>query len=218
MIVPVPTSLTSLSCDKSAVLFCQPAWLLSASTHFSRMQNDPKFAHTTSRRSGMPVECRWNAGGMPVGVQKAFYRPATHPPTEARLSEAHSSLLFQAIPTGLQGRILPMESFGSEIECFQSPSGPVAYDAFRCRFPKCNARYQRKEHLNRHERSNHIKQQVLVCSRCGGEFRRRYHVPDSLSYNIISNTRTLNLVIPFDVIFRGSTRYENLQSARLKLV
>ncbi|KAJ5454190.1 C2H2 type zinc finger domain protein [Penicillium daleae] len=65
-----------------------------------------------------------------------------------------------------------MERFGGEIECFQSPSGPIAYDAFRCRFPGCNARYQRKEHLNRHERSKHIEQQALVCSRCGGEFRR----------------------------------------------
>ncbi|KAJ5364733.1 C2H2 type zinc finger domain protein [Penicillium cataractarum] len=58
-----------------------------------------------------------------------------------------------------------MESLGSEI-CLQSPPGLVAHDAFRCQFPGCNATYQRKEHLSRHERSKHTKQQALACSRC----------------------------------------------------
>ncbi|KAJ5096563.1 C2H2 type zinc finger domain protein [Penicillium angulare] len=65
-----------------------------------------------------------------------------------------------------------MEGFGSDIECFQGSSGPIPFDPFPCRFPECNAIYQRKEHLNRHKRSKHNEQQALICSRCGAEFRR----------------------------------------------
>ncbi|EAW15938.1 C2H2 type zinc finger domain protein [Aspergillus fischeri NRRL 181] len=65
-----------------------------------------------------------------------------------------------------------MEGFGSEIDFLQRPPDPSAYDVFRCLFPGCNARYRRKEHLNRHERSKHINQQAFVCSRCGREFQR----------------------------------------------
>ncbi|KAH1330455.1 hypothetical protein KXW83_008332 [Aspergillus fumigatus] len=60
-----------------------------------------------------------------------------------------------------------MEGFGSEIDFLQTAPDPSAYDVFRCPFPRCNARYRRKEHLNRHERSKHINQQAFVCSRCG---------------------------------------------------
>ncbi|KAJ5673965.1 C2H2 type zinc finger domain protein [Penicillium macrosclerotiorum] len=84
-----------------------------------------------------------------------------------------------------------MESFGREIECLQSPSGPVAYDAFRCQFPGCNATYQRREHLSRHERSKHIKKQAIICSRCGHNvqfsdtlrrhIQRQHHINEPLN-------------------------------------
>lgn len=69
-----------------------------------------------------------------------------------------------------------MEGFASEIDFLQRLPGSCSFvdGAFRCLFPGCNAKYRRKEHLHRHERSKHIMQQGLVCSTCGVEFRRRY--------------------------------------------
>ncbi|KAL6229743.1 hypothetical protein BDW75DRAFT_224525 [Aspergillus navahoensis] len=60
----------------------------------------------------------------------------------------------------------------TEVEFLQSSPGPFASYAFRCQFPGCDARYRRKAHLNRHERSTHLKQQVFFCSSCGHEFQR----------------------------------------------
>ncbi|CEJ62810.1 Putative C2H2 type zinc finger domain protein [Penicillium brasilianum] len=67
-----------------------------------------------------------------------------------------------------------MGGFGSELELHfhPSPSDSFAHDTFRCRFPSCNARYRRKEHLKRHEESNHAQQQDFVCSSCGRQFKR----------------------------------------------
>ncbi|KAL2844900.1 C2H2 type zinc finger domain protein [Aspergillus pseudodeflectus] len=69
-----------------------------------------------------------------------------------------------------------MEGFGREIDFPQSPSGApfgIGYDAFKCEFPGCNARYRRKEHLHRHEESKHVEQhKTFVCAICGREFGR----------------------------------------------
>lgn len=89
----------------------------------------------------------------------------------------------------MRGQALAMEGFGSEIEFLQSSPGPSAYDAFQCQFPGCNARYRRKEHLNRHEGSKHTKQQVFVCSSCDREFRRRY--PSASTHSPTTSTLTL---------------------------
>lgn len=77
-----------------------------------------------------------------------------------------------------------MEDFGREIELFQSSPGPFAYDVFQCQFPGCNARYRRKEHLNRHERSKHTNQQVFVCFSCDREFQRRYPIIQVLTLTL----------------------------------
>ncbi|PYI02176.1 C2H2 type zinc finger domain protein [Aspergillus sclerotiicarbonarius CBS 121057] len=42
---------------------------------------------------------------------------------------------------------------------------------FVCRFPNCDARYRRKEHLRRHE-AKHIQDRTFPCSICGQEFGR----------------------------------------------
>ncbi|GKZ39481.1 hypothetical protein AbraIFM66950_000389 [Aspergillus brasiliensis] len=42
---------------------------------------------------------------------------------------------------------------------------------FVCRFPNCDARYRRKEHLRRHE-AKHIQDRTYPCSICGQEFGR----------------------------------------------
>ncbi|KAL5044595.1 hypothetical protein BDW71DRAFT_198905 [Aspergillus fruticulosus] len=59
----------------------------------------------------------------------------------------------------------------TEVEFLQSSSEPSSCYAFRCQFPGCNARYRRKAHLNRHERS-HTKPQAFFCSNCGCRFQR----------------------------------------------
>jgi hypothetical protein len=52
---------------------------------------------------------------------------------------------------------------------------------------------------------NHIKQQALVCSTCAREFCQR--CPCACTDLLItSNAKTLYLVIPFDAIFRSSTK------------
>ncbi|KAL3486003.1 hypothetical protein BJX62DRAFT_247153 [Aspergillus germanicus] len=42
---------------------------------------------------------------------------------------------------------------------------------YRCRFPECTAKYQRKEHLSRHE-AQHTRRKVLQCPTCSREFGR----------------------------------------------
>ncbi|KAL4879223.1 hypothetical protein BJY04DRAFT_194064 [Aspergillus karnatakaensis] len=70
----------------------------------------------------------------------------------------------------MSGQILPRTDWApTEVEI--SHSSPTNC-AFRCQFPGCNASYRRKAHLNRHERSSHIKQQVFSCSNCGHRFQR----------------------------------------------
>lgn len=44
---------------------------------------------------------------------------------------------------------------------------------FKCNYSGCNASYQRKEHLRRHQ-IKHSQQQVFPCSNCDREFARRY--------------------------------------------
>ncbi|KOS36944.1 hypothetical protein ACN38_g12286 [Penicillium nordicum] len=63
-----------------------------------------------------------------------------------------------------------MASLGSELDLSQYS---LTYNshAFKCCFPGCNASYQRKEHLHRHERK-HVQQQAFLCSNCGRQFGR----------------------------------------------
>ncbi|KAJ0425005.1 hypothetical protein BJY00DRAFT_326116 [Aspergillus carlsbadensis] len=47
----------------------------------------------------------------------------------------------------------------------------MASSGYRCRFPGCAAKYQRKEHLSRHE-AQHTRRRVLQCPTCSREFGR----------------------------------------------
>lgn len=55
------------------------------------------------------------------------------------------------------------------------PSNPENNIAatFKCTFSGCNASYQRKEHLRRHQ-TRHSQQEAFPCSNCDREFARRY--------------------------------------------
>jgi hypothetical protein len=44
---------------------------------------------------------------------------------------------------------------------------------FKCRFTRCTASYQRKEHLRRHE-AQHYRKQVFKCTTCDQKFSRRW--------------------------------------------
>ncbi|KAJ5640139.1 uncharacterized protein N7484_008001 [Penicillium longicatenatum] len=59
-----------------------------------------------------------------------------------------------------------MESPANEID-----SPKIRRGTFTCQFPRCNASYRRKEHLNRHE-AKHSEQQSFPCSICDRTFGR----------------------------------------------
>ncbi|KAL4945740.1 hypothetical protein BDV06DRAFT_229940 [Aspergillus oleicola] len=80
-------------------------------------------------------DAEWDADGMPNGASVGSEKSLCNLNTDAKLNQAHSSFQFKVFSVWM--------------------SGPFAYYAFRCHFPECNARYRRKEHLNRHERSIH---------------------------------------------------------------
>ncbi|KAL4862773.1 hypothetical protein BDV12DRAFT_178375 [Aspergillus spectabilis] len=72
----------------------------------------------------------------------------------------------------MSGQVSPRTYLApTEVEFLLSSSEPSSCYAFWCQFPGCNARYRRKAHLNRHERS-HTKQQAFLCSNCGRGFQR----------------------------------------------
>lgn len=138
---------------------------------------------------------RWDAGGMPMGGEK-FLQPPCHAFKALRRRRHPAHPLLSEPFLHFTKYNLPMEGVGSDVEYPRRARGSSTNNAFRCRFARCNASYQRKEHLNRHEKSKHTKQQSLICSSCGREFQRRYNTGTLTSYThaftVTSNARPLN--------------------------
>jgi hypothetical protein len=136
-------------------------------------QSMPRFA-TSKEANGMPVGCRWgwrrDDCGMPVGWFKS--QCAASAPTRSSV-EPTLHPISRHLLRGCRANS-SMEGFDTEVEFLRGLPGPFAYYAFQCHFPGCNARYQRKEHLNRHQRAKHTKQQGFICSSCGRKYQRRY--------------------------------------------
>lgn len=56
--------------------------------------------------------------------------------------------------------------------CTMSPHADIVPLWFQCDYPNCNAKYRRKEHLNRH-RNHHDKEINLTCPYCESVLTRK---------------------------------------------
>lgn len=63
-----------------------------------------------------------------------------------------------------------------------SPPADIAPLWFQCDYPDCNAKYRRKEHLNRH-RNHHNGETILACPYCESVLTRKCVLPQSHGKN-----------------------------------
>ena len=162
--------------------------------------------------SGMPVDCRSKCNKLLTARQ----------PTYIYRSKAQRSSLFVFSPYSqiYKAEFHLWKVLAVRLSAFEVPralSGTMRSGVhFLGAMPDTSARSIWTATKDQNTSDNGL----LPAPTVGVNFDEGIQVPATAFWqdHLESNTRTWNLVIPFDVIFRSSTKYRNPQNARRKLV